>query len=304
MKYYLAPLEGITTYIYRSLYHKYFTPLDKYFTPFLVPHTKRGLNNREIKEVSPEFNKGMHLVPQIMTNSSEGFLSTVKKLREYGHNEVNLNFGCPSKTVVKKGRGSGFLKFPEEIDHFLYDIFEKSDINISIKTRLGFEATEEFEELLAIYNKYPLKELIIHPRTGKEFYSGTVHIDVYLNALTKTTIPICYNGDIKTNNDIETILHKSDKTIAIMLGRGIIGNPFLFESDHPDFELMDRIHNFLLELLSNYRVLCGNDKQALFKLKEIFTYMQVLFPDDKKLLKKMRKSESISAFSSALNELF
>ena len=119
MRYYLAPLEGITTYVYRRAYHTFFHPMDQYFTPFFVPHTKRGFNEREQSEILPEHNPGMRLVPQIMSNDAEGFLQTEEKLREYGYEEVNLNLGCPSKTVVRKNRGSGFLALPEELDRFL-----------------------------------------------------------------------------------------------------------------------------------------------------------------------------------------
>lgn len=119
MKYYLAPLEGITTYIYRRAYHTHYRPMEKYFTPFLVPHTKKDFNTREKNDILPAHNPGMNLVPQILTNDAKGFLDTVEKLKGYGYDEVNLNLGCPSKTVVSKGRGSGFLIHTEELNRFL-----------------------------------------------------------------------------------------------------------------------------------------------------------------------------------------
>lgn len=169
MKYYLAPLEGITTYIYRRAYHQHFAPMDKYFTPFLVPHTKKGFSTKEKNDVMPEHSPGMNLVPQIMSNQAESFLHTVEKLKVYGYEEVNLNLGCPSKTVVSKGRGSGFLADPDGLDRFLDEIFKKCDVKISIKTRIGKDDPEEFARLLDIYNQYPVEELIIHPRVQKDF---------------------------------------------------------------------------------------------------------------------------------------
>ena len=174
-RYYLAPLEGITTYIFRNAYHRYFYPMDKYFTPFLVPHSKKGFSAKEKREILPENNEGLYLVPQIMSNHADECLKTIEKLRVYGYKEVNLNMGCPSKTVVSKGRGAGFLAFPEELDYFLDEVFERisnTDVKLSIKTRLGRDEPEEFFRILEIYNQYPLEELIIHPRVQKDFYKN------------------------------------------------------------------------------------------------------------------------------------
>ena len=152
-RYYLAPLEGITTHIYRRAYHACFYPMNKYFTPFLVPHTKRGFNTRELNDILPENNEGMRLVPQILTNDAKGFLQTVEKLEDYGYEEVNLNLGCPSKTVVSKNRGSGFLAMPDELDRFLDEIYSGTQVRISIKTRIGKHSPDEFGRLLEIYNQ-------------------------------------------------------------------------------------------------------------------------------------------------------
>ena len=153
MRYYLAPMEGVTTDIYRAAYHKYFRPMEKYFTPFLVPHSKKGFSAREMREIDPGRNEGMNLIPQIMSNQAGDCLRTMKKLKDLGYQEVNLNFGCPSKTVVSKNRGAGFLADPEALDHFLEEVFAHGDQKISVKTRLGKYHPEEFEEILAVYNR-------------------------------------------------------------------------------------------------------------------------------------------------------
>ncbi len=118
MKYYLAPMEGITGYIYRSSYEKFFNNIDKYFTPFIVPNKSTSLKTKELRDTLPENNKGMNIVPQILTNDSEGFIITARKLQQLGYNEINLNLGCPAGTVVSKNRGSGFLAKREELDIF------------------------------------------------------------------------------------------------------------------------------------------------------------------------------------------
>ncbi len=183
MKYYLAPMEGITGYIYRNSYEKFFNNIDKYFTPFIVPNKSTSLKTKELRDILPENNKGMNIVPQLLTNDSEAFIITARKLQQLGYNEINLNLGCPAGTVVSKNRGSGFLAKREELDIFLDEIFKIDDMKISIKTRIGKDSPEEFYELIKIYNKYPMEELIIHPRTQKDFYGNKPDLDVFKDAL-------------------------------------------------------------------------------------------------------------------------
>ena len=196
MKIYLAPLEGITGWIFRSAVHECFGGFDKYFVPFIKPNQMGHFSAREKKDILPDHNRGMYTVPQILTNRAEDFLRTAKKLEEYGYSEVNLNLGCPSKTVVTKGRGSGFLAYPEQLERFLDEIFDKCEIRISVKTRLGMDDPREFERLLEIYNRYPMEELIIHPRVQKEFYKSTPDLGAFAAAADSSRSPVCYNGDI------------------------------------------------------------------------------------------------------------
>jgi len=159
MKLEMAPLEGITTYIYRNAHTKYFGKMDKYYTPFLSLHKEKEFNHKERQEILPEHNEGLHVVPQVLTNSAEDFLRAAQKLKALGYEEININAGCPSGTVTTKAKGAGMLDDPMRLDRFLAEIFEKSPVEISVKTRLGMEKPEEWEDLLKIYNKYPLKEL-------------------------------------------------------------------------------------------------------------------------------------------------
>ncbi len=176
MKLYLAPMEGITTYIYRNAYAHYFGGIDKYFTPFIA---SKKMNRRELNEILPEHNEAIEVVPQILTNRADEFLQITKKIAEYGYQTVNLNLGCPSGTVTARKRGAGFLSVPDELDHFLYEIYDKSPIRISIKTRIGVDSVEEWEHLLALYQKYPVAELIIHARLQREQYRFTPHKEAF-----------------------------------------------------------------------------------------------------------------------------
>lgn len=305
MKYYLAPLEGITTYQFRQLYHRYFTPMDKYFTPFLVPHTKRAFNARERREILPENNRGQYLVPQILTNDAAGFLQTAAKLGEYGYREVNLNLGCPSKTVVHKHRGAGFLAEPEALDDFLAAIFAAPGLNISVKTRLGLTSAAEFERLLTIFNRYPLTELIIHPRTQQDSYQGGLHCEAYAAALAAARFPVCFNGDITSAAGAARIAERFPATAALMLGRGIVADPGLLTQIKTGRATeLKTVERFVDELYESYREYIGGERQVLFKMKEVFSYLGTLFPGREKTLKQLKKAESEYAYRAAVAELF
>ena len=188
MKFYLAPMEGLTGFVFRNAYQKHFGDIDTYFTPFI---NNKKMNYKEIKDILPEHNKGMHVVPQILTNRAEDFLAIAKELGNYGYESVNLNLGCPSGTVVTKHRGAGFLAVPEELDHFLEEIFADCPLRISVKTRIGINDAGEWERILSIYEKYPMEDLIIHPRVQKDFYNNTPDMDAFFYMRWKTADTPC-----------------------------------------------------------------------------------------------------------------
>lgn len=305
MKYYLAPMEGITGFIYRNAYKKYFDNIDKYFMPFIVPNKSRSLKTRELRDVLPENNKGIKVIPQILTNDSEGFIETCKKLKKLGYDEVNLNLGCPSGTVVAKGRGSGFLAKREELDKFLEEIYKIEDMKISLKIRLGKDSPEEFYELIKIFNKYPVYELIIHPRTQKDFYGNTPNLKVFKDALKLSKAEVCYNGDIFTKNDIEKFKEEFEGVDKVMIGRGILANPGLLK-EIKDGEVIDKkvLKEFHDEIFNSYREVFNEDRNAIFRMKELWGYMIYIFSDNKKYAKKIKKSQKLSDYLEAVNSLF
>lgn len=308
-RYYLAPMEGITNATFRRTYHAHFKSMDKYFTPFLCPHTKRDLTTKEKKEILPENNEGMYVVPQILTNQAEGFLETAGKLEQYGYREINLNLGCPSKTVITKGRGSGFLAFPAELREFLDKIFSKTNLKVSIKTRIGRDDTLLWEELLSIYSEFPLEELIIHPRIQKELYKGTPHIEAYEAAYRIKNCPICYNGDMFCKEEIENFWKRFPNTDAMMLGRGILRDPCLyeklFESEEMDASVWkQKVRSFHDVLLDAYIEEMSGDRNVLFKMKELWFYLWESFDGSKQLIKKLKKSGSVSEYLRVVEEIF
>lgn len=309
MKYYMAPMEGLTGYVYRNAYHKFFRPMDRYFTPLIA---NKKMSNGEIRDLLPEHNEGMHVVPQILTNRSEDFLVVAKEIAQYGYDTVNLNVGCPSGTVVAKGRGAGLLAEPEVLDRFLYEIFEGYAGKISIKTRIGMEDENEWQDILAVYEKYPLEELIIHPRVRKDFYKGNPRLDAFSYAMEESGHRLCYNGDICSAEDLQDRKERFPDLDRVMLGRGLLCNPFLIEMsktaddaahDHMQ-EKKDRLYAFHQEILEGYIQIMSGDRNVLFRMKELWFYLGDCFTNADKYLKKIKKSERLVAYQAAVDALF
>lgn len=306
MKYYFAPMEGITGYVFRNAYHNYFPDMDKYFAAFISPNGERKMNSKEINDILPDHNTGMYLVPQILTNNPQAFIKTAKELGEYGYQEINFNLGCPSPTVVTKKKGSGFLAFPEELDRFLDTVFrELKDLKLSLKTRIGIEEPEEFFRLLEIYNQYPLEELIIHPRLQKDFYNNHPNLEIFAMALKSSKHKICYNGDLFTAADCRNFEQKFPQVETVMIGRGILRNPGILREIQTGERIdKERLRGFHDQILSNYKEVLFGDKTVLFKMKEIWAQLNTLFTNPEKYWKKIKKAQKLTDYEIAVNRLF
>lgn len=308
MELYFAPLEGITGYVYRNAFHSFYTGVDKYFIPFISPNQNRALSPKEIRDVLPEHNRGMYAVPQILTNHAEYFLRAAEVLkREYGYGEVNLNLGCPSRTVVSKGKGAGFLAKPKELDVFFREIFENIKVKVSVKTRIGVESPEEFGSLMEVFNRYPLHELIIHPRVQKDYYNNTPDWQTFSEALRESRNPVCYNGDISTLADYRRLKAEFPAVNRIMLGRGLLKNPELAEviksEREASFTDIKRLRAFHDHLYEGYRQVMSGEKNVLFKMKEFWAYAENLFPEKKKLMKAIKKASHLCDYEQTVREL-
>lgn len=318
MQFYMAPMEGLTGYIFRNAYHKHYSGVSRYFTPFI---TNKKLNYKEINDVMPEHNEGMEVVPQILTNRVDDFLCIVQELQKYGYTRVNLNLGCPSGTVVSKNRGAGFLSVPEELDNFLEEVFEKCPIDISIKTRIGKESSEEWERLLSIYEKYPMEELIIHPRVQKDFYRNTVSLDAFAYATSESKHSLCYNGDICTPADYQKIVAQFTEVDKVMIGRGILKTPSLIEriTEETDegkcgdvgkgfirtaAEEKARLRSYHDDILQGYAEVMYGDTPTLYKMKELWVYLAENFRAPEKYMKKIRKCERVKDYEIVVDNLF
>ena len=309
MKIYLAPLEGITSFIYRRAVHDIFGDnYDAYFTPFISPRPKIGLQSKERRDLLPENNKGLNVIPQILSCNANHFVSLANDIHDsFGYDEINLNCGCPSKTVVSRGRGSGMLKDPDELCRFLDTVCEKSNVRISVKTRLGISDPEEFNDLLKVYNKFPLTELIIHARVMTDYYKLPVRCSEIKDMIKECNMPVIYNGDIYKKADCESKLSQignHDNISGVMLGRGAIANPALArEIKGVEPASRKEMREFHDRLIREYEEIFGGGTPLLFHMKELWSFMGSMYPEKEKALKQIRKASDMPKYLSAVHEI-
>ena len=300
MHYYFAPMEGLTDSVFRRLHHRYFPGVDRYYMPFLSPTVHRSLSHKEERELPPADSVKFAAVPQILTKNAEDFLWAAQVCRDRGYDEINLNTGCPSGTVVAKGKGSGMLRDAEALDAFLDAVFQKTPLPVSVKTRLGLESPEEFPAILEVFNRYPIRELTVHPRVRKQFYDGQVDGEMFAYAMKHSKIPLCYNGNLFTLSQINALQAQYPQLPAVMLGRGLIADPGML-SGGTNIALLERFMNELLEI---YEADFGGSRNAIFRLKEHWSYLHTRFAGSDRLWKRLRKTTDVSEFRSITREIF
>lgn len=299
MRYYFAPMEGLTDSIYRRVHHTYFPGVHSYYMPFMSPTVHRSLTPRESRELPPADSVPFRAVPQLLTKVPEDFLWAAAQCRDRGYDEVNLNLGCPSGTVVSKGKGSGMLADPDSLDRFLETVFSAAPLPISVKTRLGLTDPAEFPRILEIYNQYPIKELTIHPRVRKQFYEGGVDMDMFRYAQENSRNPLCFNGNLRNLTEVKAFEAAFPQIGAVMIGRGLIGNPGMLGKTGA--AVLERFHNALLE---EYQAAFGGSRNAMFRMKENWRYMLTLFEGSEKLGKRLRKTTDINEYRSITEQVF
>ncbi len=293
MRYYFAPLEGITDGIYRKLHHTYFPGITQYYTPFFSPTVHRQLTLKEQRELPLAQNLGFRVIPQLLTKNPEDFLWMAQQCRDLGYPEVNLNLGCPSGTVTAKGKGSGMLRDLDGLDRFLDTVFAGVSLPISVKTRLGFSSPEEFPKILEVLNRYPIAELTVHPRVRDAFYSGDIDMAAFGYAVENSRCAVCYNGNLNTLKDIAALTEKFPKVQSVMLGRGLIADPGMVCPQKTDAATLEAFYNALLE---EYLAVFGGSRNAMFRLKEHWRYLAKKFRGSEKLYKQLRKTTDLTEY--------
>ena len=305
LRYDFAPLDGITKAVFRRTHHELFGGPDRYFIPFFSPTDQHILTRRDRRELERSGSGPQSLVPQVMTRRAEDFLWAAEVAADLGYDEVNLNLGCPSGTVTAKGKGSGFLARPEELDRFFGQVFAAVKLPVSVKTRLGYETPEEFAHLLEIYNRYPIACLTVHPRVRKEKYRGPIHWDQFRLAAAESRNPVCYNGDLLTAEDCAAFARSFPSVKAVMIGRGAVADPALFRKLRGGAAASrGELETFTAELYRRYKEFYGQPQPAAQRMKEVWFYLIHLFENGDKLDKKLRRSRGPAAYEAIEAEIF
>lgn len=310
MNLYLAPMEEVTGYVFRNVLNRHFGGVDKFFTPFISPNQNKIMKTRDGREIIPEHNKGLNVAVQILTNNAPEFNELARFLYDTGYREINLNMGCPSGTVVKKGRGSGILKDTYDLEKFLDGVFNAPDsaylacdgLQISVKTRLGYDTDALIEDIMEVYNSFPISELTVHARIRSDFYDGEPRMEAFKTALSMSKCPVCYNGNIFTVKDYETLLSTTSAD-AVMIGRGAVKNPGIFREIKTGRKT-DRheLDDFIVDLYDVYSAEFG-EKDGIFKMKEAWSYFCENYEDSAKVFKKIRKCTSPADYRNAVREI-
>lgn len=285
MELYFAPMEGITDRVFRRLHQRFYGGVARYYIPFFSPTQHHRLTPRECRELAPV--PGLPAAPQVLTKNAQDFLWASQALADLGYAEINLNLGCPSGTVVPKGKGAGFLAWPDRLAAFLDEIFRASPLPISIKTRLGLRDPAEFAQILALYRRYPLRELIVHPRTASQMYQGALHLDAYRACLAQLTCPVCLNGELRSPAQLRDLETGPDAPAAAMLGRGLLANPALALQYRGGAVPPGTKAAFFAALSQEYLALFGNERNTLMRMKSLCSYW--FQPEQEALWRQLRK---------------
>jgi len=304
MRIYFAPLEGITDAIFRQCYQACFGGVDKYFMPFVSPSQALSYTVREEFDISPAQNRGLSAVPQILAKNAEYFLGAARGFRDQGYTEVNLNLGCPSGTVTGKGKGSAMLKDADALQYFLDALYIAPPLPISIKTRIGFDDPDEWERLLPIFARYPIHELILHPRTRNQQYKGTPYREIFGKTLKRMQCPVIYNGDLFAASHCRELMEEYPDAPGIMLGRGLLSNPALLrelKGGKPlEKEDLFRFHDHLFRAYLKY----WPEGAAVGKMHIFLKYFCHCLDVSNRCLREAMKANRPQEYQDAAGELF
>lgn len=302
----LAPMRGVTTVAYRNAFMNHFKGLDEAMAPFTPTVHSDTIKPKLLKDLAPEINQALPLIPQIIGRDPHDFLTMADAIFALGYNEVNWNLGCPWKHVRKKKRGSGLLMYPDMLRAVLDLACEKYPNQISVKVRLGVENNEALQQIVPLFNEYPLKEVTIHPRNAEQMYDGSVDLNAFENAYHALTAPVAYNGDINDPVFFNQLIKRFPDIRHYMLGRGLLMNPFLCEmlktgEDKIDNKI-ERIRAFHTELCEAYKEEMFGDKPVLGKMKEMWKYLSAHLDNGKKLFKKVKKANRVDTYEQIIEE--
>lgn len=303
-----SPLQGFTDFRFRNAQNKIFGGIDTFYAPYIRLNGKMVIKSSYQRDLLPENNNTLEVIPQIITNDADEFLFVSKYVQELGYKELNWNLGCPYPMVTKCGMGSGLISNTEKINQILHKVHNESDIIVSMKMRLGYDTTEEILDVFPVLEKYPIKNVAIHARIGKQLYKGGVHLDAFQACVDNTKLKLYYNGDITSVAKFKEMQARFPTIDHWMIGRGLIADPFLpsmikndsFEYPKNKMELFSEFHDTLYE---GYSESLSGSTHILLKMHHLWEYFSVIFSNPHKVHKKIKKAKSIRNYEQAVAEI-
>ena len=305
----LGPFQGITDAPFRNVFKRHFGGIDKFYTPFFTGiHKEEHAKNLQGEEIDPHYNDVETLTPQILSTDAEEILRFAKQCQQLGYKEINLNMGCPFPRVANKKRGCGLLPYPDKVEAMLERVFEEIDIKFSVKCRLGYFDPKEIDAILPIFNKFPISELIIHPRIGKQLYKGEADVERFKALIPYINAPLVYNGDIVSEESFNRISNAVQPVNQFMLGRGILANPFLAEQIKNDkastHDKMERLQNYVIDLYEDRLHHSGGSPKVLGRMKELWSYLMNSFEEPQVVWRKIKKINALKEYEEAVETIF
>lgn len=304
-----SPLQGFTDFRFRNAFNHFFGGIDTFYSPYIRLNGKLEIKPAYQRDILPENNIGLEVIPQIITNDADEFLFVANYVQQLGYKELNWNLGCPYPMVTKCGMGSGLISDAPKINEILKKVHSESDIIVSMKMRLGYDTTDEILDVLPILDSYPLKNIAIHARIGKQLYKGGVHLDAFKKCVDTAKHKLYYNGDI-TTVEVFRKMQKQFPTIDHwMIGRGLIADPFLpgmirsNTTNYPENKLKV-FSDFHDTLYANYADALSGQTHLLLKMYHLWEYFSATFNDPRKTLKKIKKAKSIKNYDAAVKDIF
>ena len=303
-----SPLQGFTDFRFRNAFHKYFGGIDTFFAPYIRLNGKLEVKASYERDLIPKNNYVPVIHPQVMTNDADEFIFVANYVKQFGYKELNWNLGCPYPMVTKRCMGSGLINDAERIDKILERVHAETDIIVSMKMRMGYDEPSEILDVFPVLEKYPIKNIAIHARIGKQLYKGGVDLASFKKCTESTSHKLYYNGDVTSVEGFREMEKLFPTIDHWMIGRGIIADPFLPQmiknntTEYPEdrFEVFSKFHDTLLD---EFAQSLSGDSHVIMKMYHYWEYFANSFSNSKKALKKIKKAKNISQYEHAVKEI-
>jgi len=303
-----SPLQGFTDFRFRNAFNNYFGGIDTFYAPYIRLNGKRIIKPAYQRDILPENNVDLEVIPQIITNDADEFLFVANYVKQLGYKELNWNLGCPYPMVTKCGMGSGLINDSAKINEILTKVHSESDIIVSMKMRLGYDNSQEILNVLPVLDTFPLKNIAIHARIGKQLYKGGVDLNAFQQCIENTNHKLYYNGDITSVAKFYEMQQRFPTINHWMIGRGLIADPFLpsmIKNNTTEYPInrLDLFSEFHDILYQQYGESLSGATHLLLKMYHLWEYFSTTFSNPRKTLKKIKKAHSIKNYNAAVKEI-